>query len=72
MSLIDGGEADKGVAVKRPTTTAGSGLFAAVAMNRKNARNLRKLIADPKADPELVALAKVLLRAYEERRDHER
>jgi hypothetical protein len=50
----------------------GPGLFAAVGINRKNARNLRRLIADPKADPELVELAKVLLRNYEERRDHER
>jgi len=57
--------------VKRPTT-AESGLFSVVAVNRKNARNLRKLIADPKSDPELVELAQVLLRAYEERRDRER
>ena len=52
--------------MKRPTP-AESGLFSVVAVNRKNARNLRKFVDDPKSDPELVELAKVLLRRYEER-----
>jgi len=43
------------------------GLFAVVAVNRKNARNLRKFIADPKSDPDLVLVAKALLLRYEER-----